>query len=73
MYNSGKNSSLIYGSWPFDIEGVDSLVSLALDMHWSWNHEADELWQLLDADLWEVTHNPWLVLQTVSRNKLESF
>ncbi|HUB59663.1 MAG TPA: alpha-glucan family phosphorylase, partial [Puia sp.] len=51
-------------------EGFDALKDLALDMRWSWNHEADELWQRLDPDLWEQTHSPWIVLQTVSRNKL---
>ncbi len=40
-------------------------------MRWSWNHEADELWQQLEPDLWELTHNPWIVLQTVSKDELE--
>src|SRR5579863_5721200 len=51
-------------------EGFDALRDLALDMRWSWNQEADELWQRLDPDLWEQTHSPWIVLQTVSRDKL---
>lgn len=51
-------------------EGFDALRDLALDLRWSWNHEADELWQRLDPDLWEQTHNPWNVLQTVSGDKL---
>ncbi len=49
-----------------EIEGFDTLVSLALDMRWSWNHEADELWQQLEPALWAETHNPWLVVQSVS-------
>jgi len=53
-----------------DIPGYDSLVSLALDMRWSWNHEADDLWQQLDAGLWEQTHNPWVILQTISTDQL---
>src|SRR4029079_7814490 len=28
-------------------------------------------WERLDPDLWELTHNPWVVLQTVSREKLQ--
>src|SRR5258708_15998091 len=52
------------------IEGFDSLVSLAMDMRWSWNNAADELWEQLDPALWEQTHNPWLVLQTVSGDQL---
>jgi glycogen phosphorylase len=56
---------------PTDIRGVDLLAELALDMRWSWNHAADELWAQLDPALWELTHNPWVVLQTVSRQQLE--
>ena len=60
----------MYGLLPTDVEGFDSLAELALDMRWSWNHYADEVWRLLDPALWEQTHNPWVVLQTVSRDKL---
>lgn len=56
---------------PIEIEGFDSLAELALDMRWSWNHAADELWRQLDPALWDLTHNPWVVLQTVSPNQLE--
>ena len=57
---------------PADIEGFDSLAELALDLHWSWNHATDEVWRKLDAELWEFTQNPWVVLQTVSKDKLKS-
>jgi starch phosphorylase len=50
----------------------DSLFELALDLRWSWNHEADELWATLAPELWDETHNPWVVLQTTSRRKLEA-
>jgi starch phosphorylase len=60
-----------YGLFPTDIDGFDSLAELALDMRWSWNHGADKIWRLLDPELWELTQNPWVVLQTVSREKLE--
>lgn len=53
-------------------DGFDSLTSLALDLRWSWNHEADELWYELDPVLWEQTHNPWIILQTVSGDVLKS-
>ena len=53
--------------------GIESLTELALDLHWSWNHRSDELWALLDRELWTATHNPWAVLQTVSKAKLEMF
>src|ERR1035438_10136117 len=62
----------IYQLLPTEIEGFDSLAELALDMHWSWNHATDEVWRRLDPKLWEITHNPWVVLQTVSRARVES-
>jgi glycogen phosphorylase len=61
----------IYNLLPSEIEGFDSLAELALDMRWSWNHGTDEVWRLLDPVLWELTQNPWVVLQTVSREQLE--
>ncbi|ARO87741.1 DUF3417 domain-containing protein [Nitrosospira lacus] len=55
-----------------DVEGYDSLAELALDMRTTWNHSADHIWKQLDPALWGLTHNPWVVLQTVSREKLQS-
>jgi starch phosphorylase len=60
-----------YHLLPTETEGVDSLAELALDMHWSWNHATDEVWRQLDPELWEITHNPWVVLQTASRDRIE--
>ncbi len=54
-----------------DVEGFDSLAELALDMRSSWNHGADHVWRQLDPALWRLTQNPWVVLQTVSREKLQ--
>ncbi len=54
------------------IEGVDTLAELALDLHWSWNHGADELWERLDPELWQSTQNPWAILQTVSGVKIKA-
>ncbi len=59
-----------YCSLPTDIEGFDSLAELALDIRWSWNHAADGIWKQLDLPLWELTHNAWALLQTVSRDQL---
>jgi starch phosphorylase len=61
----------IYNNLPTEIEGFDSLAELALDMRSSWNHAGDEVWRQLDAELWAITHNPWVVLQTVSRDRIE--
>jgi len=54
-----------------DVAGIDSLAELALDLRWSWNHGADEIWERLDLRLWELTQNPWVVLQTVSQDHLK--
>jgi starch phosphorylase len=54
-----------------DVEGFDALSELALDMRSSWNHGADDVWRQLDSELWDLTQNPWVVLQTVSREKLQ--
>ena len=62
----------IHSIQPMDIEGFDSLAELALDMSSSWNHASDEVWRTLDPVLWELTQNPWVVLQTVSRDQIES-
>ncbi len=56
---------------PTDVEGFDSLSELALDMRSAWNHATDQVWRQLDPVLWELTQNPWVVLQTVSREKLQ--
>ena len=55
-----------------NVEGFDSLAELALDLRWSWNHTTDEVWRKLDPALWELTQNPWVVLQTVSQDKLKN-
>src|SRR5690606_32302621 len=40
---------------------------------WYWDHSADEIWEKLAPDLWEQTHNPWVVLRTVSFDELKLF
>jgi starch phosphorylase len=49
---------------------METLTEIALNLRWSWNHAADELWSRLDPELWELTRNPWAMLQTVSQEKL---
>jgi starch phosphorylase len=71
MSNQTRIINPIYSFFPFEIKGFDKLAELALDMRWSWNHFADELWRRIDPDLWDSTHNPWVVLQTISRDQLQ--
>jgi starch phosphorylase len=49
---------------------LSPLQELALDLRWTWNHEADALWEHIDAKLWEQTHSPWTVLQHVPAARL---
>jgi starch phosphorylase len=61
------------GAWVHqaaEVGGFDSLSELALDMRWSWNHVTDLVWRQLDPELWDLTHNPWVVLQATSRDKI---
>ena len=71
MSKQTRASHPLYNLLPTEIEGFDSLAELALDMRWSWNHATDNVWRQLDPELWEITHNPWVVLQTVSRDQIE--
>ena len=71
MSEQTRVSHPMYSLLPTEIEGFDSLAELALNLRWSWNHATDEVWRQLDPKLWEITHNPWVVLQTVSRDRIE--
>jgi glycogen phosphorylase len=66
-----RTGSLVRDFLPTEIDGFASLAELALDMRWSWNHATDHVWRQLDPELWEITHNPWVVLQTVSRDHIK--
>src|ERR1700758_3889879 len=72
MSQDSRTSHPIYNLLPTEIPGFDSLAELALDLRWSWNHATDEVWRTLDPELWEITNNPWVVLQTASQDKLKS-
>ena len=61
----------IYSPSAANVEGFDSLAELALDLSWSWNHATDGVWRQLDTALWRSTQNPWVVLQTVSKDQLQ--
>lgn len=53
------------------LPGFAELAELALDVRWSWNHAADPIWRQLDNESWELTHSPWVVLQSVARDRIE--
>ena len=62
----------LYSLLQEDQKEVNALSELALDLRWPWDHSADEIWRQLDPELWDITHNPWAVLKTVSRNHFQS-
>jgi len=51
--------------------GAEALSELALNLRWTWNRTTHVLWAQLDPELWALTHNPWVVLQTVSPSKVQ--
>jgi starch phosphorylase len=71
MKKQKVDTNELYGLMHADIKGIESLIELALNIRWSWNHASDKLWQQLDSELWEQTNNPWVILQTISRDRLE--
>lgn len=50
---------------------MQNLAELALDLRNGWEHTTGPVWSRIDPELWGLTHNPWLVLQTASRAKLQ--
>jgi starch phosphorylase len=38
-------TDFIFTYEPRGFKGFNDLMELALDLRWSWNHDADELWQ----------------------------
>ncbi len=71
MSKQTRDHQPIYSLRSTEIDGFDSLAELALNLRWSWNHATDQVWRQLDPELWEITHNPWVVLQTASRDRIK--
>jgi starch phosphorylase len=52
-------------------ECLSDLRDLALDLRWTWSHEADALWAEVDSWHWQQTKNPWSVLQGATPQRLQ--
>jgi glycogen phosphorylase len=50
---------------------VEKVADLATDLRWTWSHAGDEVWKAMDPQLWEQSENPFVVLQNLSRERLE--
>ncbi|HEX4123883.1 MAG TPA: alpha-glucan family phosphorylase, partial [Tepidisphaeraceae bacterium] len=71
MQTPRSATSPLFASPAADVPGFAELAELATDLRSTWNHGADKLWRQLDPELWGLTHNPWLILQTVARDQLQ--
>jgi glucan phosphorylase len=52
-------------------EKLQPLIELALNLRWTWSHSTDALWKSLNAECWELTQNPLLILNVVSPAQFE--
>ncbi|MDD2836096.1 MAG: alpha-glucan family phosphorylase [Methanothrix sp.] len=50
--------------------GLEELYDLALDLRWTGSQMTDLIWKMLDPEAWEITNNPYLILENVSEEKL---
>lgn len=53
------------------LEEYGLLKELAMNLIWCWNHKCDRIWRQLDEDLWDRTHNPWALLQAISKETIK--
>jgi len=57
---------------PPELESVvEALTDLALDLRWTWSHAGDALWAFIEPHLWEQAENPFVILQNLTRPRLE--
>src|SRR6185369_8845859 len=52
-------------------EELTPLTELALDLRWTWSHEADDLWHAIDPGSLEAHRNPWVTLQSAPSARLQ--
>jgi starch phosphorylase len=71
MSDQTEASRGLFRALPHDVEGFRALAGLALDLRGSGNHASQQVWRTLDPVLWDLTHNPWAVLRTASREHIE--
>jgi starch phosphorylase len=55
-------------------QALERLRALAYNLWWTWNHDARELFDVLDPALWERTHqNPVSLLARIPQERLDDF
>ena len=50
---------------------AETAASLVIDLRWTWSHTGDALWRAIDRQTWEQTRNPYVVIQNLTRERLE--
>ena len=50
---------------------LNPLADLATDLRWTWSHASDALWKRVDPVTWEVTENPYVILQNLNQQRLD--
>ena len=58
---------LIYPEIP---RSLANLQELAMNLWWSWNYEAIELFEMIDKDIWNDLNNPYAMLQYLTLEQL---
>jgi starch phosphorylase len=53
-----------------DSDSITILRQLAFDLSIRWSSVNEDIWRRLSPDVWEMTHNPCLVLNAVSGEKI---
>lgn len=61
-------SAVFQRTLPKELEG---LFELALDLRWNKRMIYDQIWERLDPVAWERTHNPYMILQNISQERLQ--
>jgi starch phosphorylase len=53
-------------------DGLKRLTELAFDLRWNAGDSADELWHAVDPEIWSATRNPVMILESISRARIEA-
>jgi hypothetical protein len=53
---------------------LDKLVRLSNNLWWTWNYEAEELWEQIDPEHWRQSgRNPRILAELININRLKIF
>ena len=50
---------------------MQQFAEFAMDLRWTWSHQGDALWRIVDPKAWESTRNAHRVLQNLSEDRLD--